>query len=109
MIPVVGAAAGRVAVWVTTSTRFRRLWRLLQDELLARFQVDVQEKYGGKGEHHNAHEEAIHRGDGSVHDHAGDARQGRETYEKRKYKHHKFDFPFVQLSLFPFIAQSSEQ
>jgi hypothetical protein len=74
MIPVVGVAwAERVALWVTTSTRFLRLWRVLDNEFIARFQIYVQEEYAGKSEHDDAHEKSVNGGDGSVHDNTGDA------------------------------------
>src|SRR2546428_5732313 len=89
MIPVVWAAwAGSVAVWMTTSARFLRLWRFLEDELLARLQIDVQEKYSRQGKHDDAHEESVHSGYCSVHNDAGDARQGHRGQKNGKHKHH---------------------
>ena len=77
MIPVVGAAwTGRVALWVTTSARFLRLRRLLEGELLLRFQIYVQEKYAGKGQHNDANEKTIHGGDGAGDDYPGNPREG---------------------------------
>src|SRR6266849_4529170 len=90
MMPVVGASwAERVALWVATSARFLRLWRLLEDELLARFQIYVQEEYAGKGEHDDAHEKAINRGDGSVHDDTGDTCQRYQRQKDGKCNHHR--------------------
>src|SRR2546428_601008 len=88
-MPVVAVLSGRVAGWVTTSTRLLRLWRLLEDDLLARFQIYVQEEYAGKGEHDDAHEKAINRGDGSVHDDTGDTCQRYQRQKDGKCKHHR--------------------